>query len=80
MFLFTDNQIANERFFVFFNDLLASGDRSGSRENGELSPLFRIFSGRQTAVEYGEWNMVLLSFSLAGSQSQTLHVYNTCLN
>ncbi|CAK9103509.1 Dynein alpha chain [Durusdinium trenchii] len=26
MFLFTDNQIANERFFVFFNDLLASGE------------------------------------------------------
>jgi len=25
MFLFTDNQIANEKFFVFFNDLLASG-------------------------------------------------------
>ncbi|CAL1157217.1 unnamed protein product [Cladocopium goreaui] len=26
MFLFTDNQIANEKFFVFFNDLLASGE------------------------------------------------------
>merc|ERR1719230_1109209 len=26
MFLFTDSQIANEKFLVFFNDLLASGD------------------------------------------------------
>eukprot|EP00931_Biecheleriopsis_adriatica_P101533 TRINITY_DN7664_c0_g1_i1.p1 TRINITY_DN7664_c0_g1~~TRINITY_DN7664_c0_g1_i1.p1 ORF type:complete len:4295 (+),score=1011.97 TRINITY_DN7664_c0_g1_i1:399-12887(+) len=26
VFLFTDNQIANERFLVFFNDLLASGE------------------------------------------------------
>ncbi|CAE7610116.1 ODA11 [Symbiodinium microadriaticum] len=26
MFLFTDNQIADERFFVFFNDLLSSGE------------------------------------------------------
>ena len=49
MFLLTDSQITNERFLVFINDLLASGN---------IPDLFAPDEVRQNRVKYADFSIL----------------------
>ena len=73
MYLFTDAQITNEKFLVFLNDLLSSGNIPDLFPQEDVDTIINDVSGKAKAAGYGTDRVSLWDFFLKNVR-KNLHV------